>query len=62
LLIIFVCFFTYAAETIVKLGLEDIANSLQTGSVVDEAGDQASALVGGLLGQLYGQAGKYIKQ
>ena len=45
-----------------KLGLEDIANSLQTGSVVDEAGDQASALVGGLLGQLYGQAGKYIKQ
>ena len=45
------------AETIVKLGLKDIANSLQTGSVIDDVGDQATAVVGGLLGKLYGPAG-----
>lgn len=40
-----------------KLGLEDIASSLQTGSVKDKALGMAGDAVGGLLGQLRGQFG-----
>lgn len=45
------------AETIVKLGLEDIANSLKTGSIPGEAGEMGGDVVGGLLGQLQAQLG-----
>ena len=39
------------ADEIVKLGLEDIALKLKTGSVSDKKGE-ATAFVGGLLGEL----------
>lgn len=45
----------FTAETIVKLGLNDIANSLRTGAVVDKAGEMAGDVVGGLIGQLQNQ-------
>ena len=43
-----------------KLGLEDIANSLKTGSIPGEAGEMGGDVVGGLLGQLQAQLGNYI--
>ena len=48
-------FISFIAETVVKLGLDDIANSLRTGAVVDKAGEMAGDVVGGLIGQLQNQ-------
>ena len=42
-----------------KLGLEDIANSLKTGAVTDKTGEMGD-MVGGLLGQLQGQFGNNL--
>ena len=39
-----------------QIGLEDIANSLQTGSVTDDMGEVEN-IVGGLLGKLKGALG-----